>query len=203
MATWFSADLHFGHANIIGYSARPFNDVEEMNAGLIERWNSTVAPNDEVWVLGDVAMGKIAETLPRVRELNGRKHLVSGNHDRCWHGNGQHAADWVERYYDAGFDTIEHDIIRLHLNGHRVLACHFPYHGDSHDEERFIVHRPRDTGEWLLHGHVHDRWRQCGRMINVGVDGWGGRPVSQEELIELIDGGPSMQAPLPWPNVAN
>ena len=55
-----------------------------MNKALIERWNDSVHPDDTVWVLGDVALGRIDETLPLVTELNGRKLLLTGNHDRCW-----------------------------------------------------------------------------------------------------------------------
>jgi len=54
MTTWFTADLHFGHLNIISYAARPFADVDEMNAALRDRWNDCVADDDEVWVLGEV-----------------------------------------------------------------------------------------------------------------------------------------------------
>ena len=64
MSQWFSADLHFGHANIIRYCDRPFADVDEMNWRLVRRWNATVAPTDEVWVLGDVAMGRLDDSLP-------------------------------------------------------------------------------------------------------------------------------------------
>lgn len=53
MTTWFTADLHFGHANIINYSGRPFADVTAMNQALIERWNASIHPDDTVWVLGD------------------------------------------------------------------------------------------------------------------------------------------------------
>ena len=70
-----------------------------------------------------------------------------------------------------------------------LLACHFPYRGDSHDHDRFVDDRPADRGRWLLHGHVHDRWLQRGRMINVGVDAWGYRPVSETELASIIDAG--------------
>ena len=55
-----------------------------------------------------------------------------------------------------------------------------------------------DDGAWLLCGHVHESWRQRGRMINVGVDAWGGRPVSEEALYELIDSGPADLETLPW-----
>ena len=46
MTTWFTADLHFGHANIINYSGRTFADVTAMNQALIERWNASIHPDD-------------------------------------------------------------------------------------------------------------------------------------------------------------
>jgi len=84
--TWFSADLHLGHANIIGHCDRPFRTVEQMNETIIARWNERVAPEDTAWLLGDAAMGTIEETLPLLGRLNGRKFLVAGNHDRAFHG---------------------------------------------------------------------------------------------------------------------
>lgn len=113
MTTWFTSDLHFGHANIIEYSGRPFRDVGHMNRALIERWNELVQPADTVWVLGDVAMGRIVDTLPLVRQLAGRKLLLAGNHDRCWDGHGPKAAEWLERYEDAGFEEIRQGTIKL------------------------------------------------------------------------------------------
>ncbi len=35
MTTFLTADHHFGHAPIIGYCARPFASVEEMDAAMI------------------------------------------------------------------------------------------------------------------------------------------------------------------------
>ncbi|WP_258934193.1 hypothetical protein [Nesterenkonia pannonica] len=52
MTTFFTSDHHFGHANIIRYCDRPFADVAEMDEAMIDRWNETVSPDDEVWVLG-------------------------------------------------------------------------------------------------------------------------------------------------------
>jgi calcineurin-like phosphoesterase family protein len=198
MTTWFTADLHFGHVNIIRYTGRPYGDVPSMNAALIEHWNANVQPDDHVWVLGDLALGTIAESLPLVGRLNGHKRLLAGNHDRCWWGNGRKAVEWEQRYRDAGFNEIRQGVIPIDVGPHHVLACHFPYEGDSHDEDRFIAERPTDRGDWLIHGHVHDTWRQRGRMINVGVDAWAMNPVSEDELVALIDAGPADREVLPY-----
>jgi len=197
MTTWFTSDLHFGHANIIEYSGRPFTDAEQMNRSLIERWNTLVQPGDTVWVLGDVAMGRITETLPLVAELAGHKRLVTGNHDRCWEGLGSRAQEWTQRYLDAGFADIHQGQIAMTIGGHDVLACHFPYRGDSQDFDRYPDARPADSGGWLLHGHVHEQWRQRERMINVGCDAWDCHPVHEATLVALIEAGPDDLAPLP------
>lgn len=84
MTTFFTSDTHFGHERIISLSNRPFRNVDEMNKALVDNWNAVVGPDDHVYHLGDVALGKIAESLPLVGELNGIKHLVVGNHDRLF-----------------------------------------------------------------------------------------------------------------------
>ena len=84
MTTYFTADQHFGHDNIIRYCDRPYHSVGEMNAALVANWNALVGPADTVHVLGDVAMGRREESLPLVGSLAGRKILYPGNHDRCW-----------------------------------------------------------------------------------------------------------------------
>jgi calcineurin-like phosphoesterase family protein len=188
---WFTADLHLGHGNIIGYTGRPYAGAEEMNAALVAGWNDVVDDGDTVWVLGDFALGRIAETLPMVGALRGRKILLTGNHDRCWIGNGRRADDWIPRYLDAGFSEVLQGTVTASVDGASVLLCHFPYEGDSLDVDRHLEHRPPDRGDWLLHGHVHERWGQNGRMINVGVDACGFRPISETEVARIIAGGPA------------
>jgi calcineurin-like phosphoesterase family protein len=184
----WTSDLHFGHANIIRYCHRPYAGVREMNQDLVTRWNDTVGLDDEVWVLGDVAMGPIEESLELVRRLNGRKILVAGNHDRCWSGYGHKADRWIETYRRVGFDEILQGWVPVTIGGVDALACHFPYEGDSQDEDRFVPSRPPDEGRLLLHGHVHDRWRVNGRQVNVGVDVWDYRPVTDDEVLAAVAG---------------
>lgn len=78
---FFTADPHFGHANIIKYCQRPFASVEEMDRALTERWNAKIGSDDDVWILGDFTMRSGATALNYLRQLNGHKHLILGNHD--------------------------------------------------------------------------------------------------------------------------
>lgn len=196
---WFTADLHIGHANIIRHSGRPFSEVGSMNHALVARWNAVVSPDDEVWVLGDVDMGQIDESFRYVAQLVGRKHLVLGNHDRPFK-DVHDRYGWADVYRDrGGFAALHRGEVRLDLvDGTPVLLCHFPYKGDSGDRDRYVEQRPTDDGCWLLHGHVHEKWRQRGRMINVGVDAWSGRPVAEEQLVELIGAGEADLDRLDW-----
>ncbi len=96
-------------------------------------------------------------------------------------------------------DPTSHNVGELawFLAGNRrVLACHVPYRGDSHDHDRFVERRPVDQGAWLLHGHVHERWRQRGRMINVGVDVCACGPVDEATLAAFVEDGPNSLAPV-------
>jgi len=193
MTTWFTADLHLGHRNILTYCNRPFADADAMNHALVEQWNAAVATDDTVWVPGDYAMGPIERTLPLTQLLNGHKILVPGNHDYCWAGHRDLFDEWTERYVDAGFAEVRQGPVVTTVAGTEVSLCHFPYVGDSHGRDRFVSHRPIDVGGWLLHGHVHDTWAQQGRMINVGVDVAGYAPVPAETVANAIAAGPAVR----------
>jgi calcineurin-like phosphoesterase family protein len=182
MKLFFTSDIHFGHANIIKYCNRPFADADEMDQEIILRWNETVAPEDHVIILGDLAMGKIADSLPLVSMLNGEKDLLPGNHDRCWIGLGRKSNAWVQRYKDVGLHLIGPSEFIL-PNGERIELDHFPYEGDSNDEfDRYPHFRPQDRGNILFHGHIHDGWKVNGRQVNVGMDVWDFRPVEWTTL---------------------
>lgn len=168
-----------------------------MNEFIVSRWNSVVSNADTVYILGDLAMGKINESLSYVSQLNGTKILLPGNHDRCWFGGKKDHADWDQKYLDAGISKIISNSVDdgcgisnfdWHLDSpNGVIACHFPYVGDSHDEDRYSAYRPEDKGKYLIHGHVHDKWRVNGRMINVGVDVWDFYPVRLDTIQSIID----------------
>ena len=88
---YFSSDEHFGHARIIEYTNRPFKNVDEMNKELIRRFNERVKDDDTCIIVGDFCFknspgGKEGEGLPvhaknYIKQLNGYKVFVRGNHD--------------------------------------------------------------------------------------------------------------------------
>lgn len=191
LGTWYTADLHFGHENIIRLCNRPFSDAAAMDAELTDAWNRCVRPGDTVWVLGDVALS--TRRLSLVARLSGRKILVAGNHDTCWEGHKRWRGA-VAAYFDAGFDeVVTTGIVDEHRlsDGRAVRLAHLPHSGDftGEDHDRYAERRPADDGLPLLCGHVHQRWATFGRQINVGVDVWNYQPVSEELIMGLIAGG--------------
>jgi calcineurin-like phosphoesterase family protein len=195
MATWWTSDTHFSHANIIRYCDRPFASVEEMNAELTARWNDTVAPDDEVWHLGDLVLGQNIEAqIERTAVLAGVKRLVPGNHDRVarsFEGRTDFSR-FAPLYRAAGWEIMP-ELITHTIGGHEVLVCHFPYAGDSHARDRYDEFRPVDHGLPIIHGHVHNTFAELGRQFNVGVDVRSFRPVPEESIRLWLDSLPSVE----------
>ena len=192
---FWSADPHFGHKNIVRLAGRPFTDVTTMNEMIVANWNSAVSPEDSSWILGDIALGPIMESLEYVRRLNGTKYMVWGNHDRCFPGSkksmGLTPEEWRDVYLDAGFVSVGSKA-SLVLPKTVVNMSHFPYTGDHSDKDRWEENRLNDYGTTLLHGHTHSkkkisRSKRGTLQINVGVDASDFRPVSEAEILAIIE----------------
>ena len=194
---WFTSDTHFSHERIISLCDRPFKDADHMNDMLVENWNRVVAPEDTVFHLGDVALGKIDDSLAQVSRLNGFKVLVNGNHDRPFMKKGKPAeADWTARYEEV-FQVVYNENVGFSLSdGTYVNLSHFPYDGDSHGEDRYRSARIADDGKTvLIHGHTHmnqivSHSEKGALQIHVGVDAWDYTPVSEDQIMALLDGMP-------------
>ncbi len=183
-AVWFSSDTHFLHAMVAGL--RGFASSEEHDETIIERWNKLVRPADLVWHLGDVGLGNEARVLRQAARLNGRKHLITGNHDPCWpghRGSRSRQRRWLEV-----FESVQ-AFARIRLDGQAVLLSHLPYlgAGDHTLEERHTQFRLHDEGLWLVHGHTHQPEQVSGaRSVHVGVDAWNLRPAPEADVISLV-----------------
>lgn len=206
MKRFFTADQHFGHANILKYedAARRnshggrFATIEKMNEYLVDQWNAIVATGDVVYCLGDVSfkMDVLREIMPF---LNGEKILIVGNHDPFFKRMLSGDPLGVERALEVGFKDI-HRNLSIDIPGIGLVKMnHFPYSPPNPDELqdfelRYLALRPKaDQEKLLLHGHVHSEWRKhqypgMPPMINVGIDLWSMRPVSEAEIVELAGG---------------
>lgn len=161
MTIYVTSDTHFGHANVIKYCNRPWASVDEMNEGIVERWNAIVRPEDTVYHLGDVALNP-KKAIPFLERLNGRKRLIRGNHDHD-----------IEKYLPY-FEWVK-DYYVLKDNGMRFILFHYPI--SSWDG----LHR----GTVHLHGHSHGSHLRSfpassedGKRIDAGTDCWGWAPVA-------------------------
>ncbi|MCW2750287.1 MAG: metallophosphoesterase [Aeromicrobium sp.] len=207
---YFTSDTHYGHQNIIEFCDRPYADVHHMNVDLVNRAASTLTMEDELWHLGDVALGYLDDTLANLARIAVDVTLVAGNHDRCHPYNGTRGERFVDVYRERCQlrELILTNTTLTLSNGAEVNVSHFPYADpqldgkeDRHGRvigDKFAPWRAVDDGSWLLCGHVHESWRQRGRMINVGVDAWGGNPVSEDTIVELIEAGSRDLARLAW-----
>lgn len=157
---WFTADTHFNHPGALSLYRRPFGSVDEMNEAMITRWNETVAPEDEVWHLGDFALRTTsAQAADLLRRLHGAKHLITGNNDPP-----QIAAlpEWASTQAYA----------EMTVDDRRLVLCHYA----------FRTWNGIYKGALNLHGHSHGRLKPLPRQIDVGVDAWDFRPVNVRRL---------------------
>ena len=80
---YFTSDMHIGHDKDFIWQARGFSSIEEHDKEILKRWNSVVSPDDTVYILGDICHHmKIEQADDLIKKLNGKKNLVTGNHDK-------------------------------------------------------------------------------------------------------------------------
>lgn len=168
MTLWLTSDTHFGHEKVIEYSNRPWPNVDEMDEALIKKWNAKVGPRDEVWHLGDFSFRKNPESIRN--RLNGKIHLVLGNHDRR-----------RISLLDAGhmFESVQ-DVKYLRYEGMRFFLSHY-------------AHRcwPKSgKGSFHLFGHSHGDLPPYNRSMDVGVDANNYEPIAIEAVIKMLQDKP-------------
>ena len=161
MATFFTGDTHFGDLRVLRFDHRPFPSLDAHDAALVERWNEAVGAEDEVWHLGDFALGPSrARVFELLASLNGRKHLIVGNNDGP---DTLEAPDWA---------SIHH-YVELTIEERRLVLCHYP----------FRTWNGIGRGVVNLHGHSHGKLAPVTRQYDVGVDVWDFRPVQLPTIL--------------------
>jgi len=160
---YYTGDSHYFHKNIIEYCNRPFENVEQMNETMVERWNEVVKKEDMVYHVGDFGLGSYDKLKEIFDRLNGRKIIVRGNHDRS-----------RTSLLKMGWEVHTQPFV---LRG--MIITHNPI-VDTH---RWTI-QSSYTNTTNICGHVHDSWKRKGNSYNAGVDVWNFKPISLEELLE-------------------
>lgn len=161
MAVFFTSDTHFGHGGALGLFRRPFASVAEMDEAMVRRWNETVCAGDEVWHLGDLAVGRKPDRIHELLAgLNGTKHLIAGNNDGPAAVEAPHWAS-VQHYAE------------LEIGDRLLVLCHYPFRSWNR----------MARGAINLHGHSHGRLDPLPRQLDVGVDVHDFRPIPFEAIV--------------------
>lgn len=194
---YFTSDNHLGHENIVLRFNRGdglFNSIQHHDSVLCANWWANVTDEDEVYVLGDAAMGDLDKSLSLFAMLPGQKKFVPGNHDRIFSGTNSKAkiAQYWSVYEAAGFEILpenaEIDIITP--KGVRtILLSHFPYQETELPHDKWLKHRPDMSRKLpLLHGHTHSRNRFSENPLefNIGVDANDFAPVPETVIMDWL-----------------
>ena len=189
---WFVSDTHFTHPSILyfhpwrrdacGLTLEQLQEdkasaLAQHDAWLIDKWNSTVKKPDEIYMLGDFCLGNRERTEEILKQLKGRKHLITGNHDKSLRG--------LEKYFESVSQIKE---VKFTNNQFKFIdpeetfcveLCHFP----------MLTWNRRPHGTCHVHGHCHgniDVFNTNSKelRVDVGLDSelWGHDFVEVERL---------------------
>jgi len=196
---WFTSDTHYAHSNICRATTkwnqaenltRDFKSLSHMNDTLVNNINEIVHENDILIHLGDWSFGgfeMIEEFRSRINCKN--VHLVLGNHDNHIERN----KGGIQRLFSSVQYYINLDIRRSKgklVDKFRFVCMHYPIASwDGMNDG--VIH---------IHGHVHlPKHLRVGngKSLDVGVDGNDLKPISLDEVLNIMKNQPIDKLVLP------
>ena len=157
---YYISDLHFFSKNQtaegLNFDNRPFKNVDEMHAAILNNWNSRVTNGDTVYILGDISnRGKNEDLIALVARLKGKKVLIIGNHEDI--------RDYrYKQLFHAIYDYLEITDL-VDKQPYKLVLCHYP----------ILMWNGQHNGTILLYGHLHDSieeayFKKCLSEMNSG-----------------------------------
>lgn len=166
------SDTHFGHSNIIRYEHRDeklnIETIEEHDNVLITNWNNVVKNGDLVLILGDFSFHKSEQTMEILKQLNGDKVLIEGNHDSIY---------LDDKKFDRSLFKAIYDYKETTYKGTKLVLMHYMI--------QEFKHKDKDKNPYVqLFGHIHSIPYIVPRhSYNVGADINNYTPVKLELAI--------------------
>lgn len=173
---WFVSDTHFGHNKPFLYEPRGFKNIFDHDKQLIKNWNKVVSDCDDVYHLGDVMLGNNEHGLKCLKQLNGRIHIICGNHD----------TDTRRALYKDCYNVVEVvDARRLKWNGYNFFLTHYPCLVSNSNADKPLKRR---TISLCGHCHTKDKWLDFdkGLIYHCDLDAHDNTPVLIDDIINDI-----------------
>ncbi len=143
-----------------------------MNEHIITAHNTVVKPDDDVYVLGDLMLGDSEKGIECIKRMNGKLHIVWGNHD----------TDSRKGKYAVLPNVVENNhVIVLKYKKHHFYMSHYPTLTSNLEKESLTQMTLN------LFGHTHQKTNfhmDMPFMYHVGVDSHKCFPVSLDDIIE-------------------
>jgi calcineurin-like phosphoesterase family protein len=158
MATYLTADFHLGD-NRFDILGRPFFDYYQEIKTLESNFNEIITKNDELIFVGDYIYKDNVKYIADISWINGKKILIKGNHDTL-------SDDLYKKYFDEIIPNGGG--IERKIGGIDCYITHYPTQGKQH--------------LFNLVGHIHAAWKVQLNMLNIGIDVWHYKPVSEENV---------------------
>lgn len=167
-----------------------------MDRHIIQTINDHVAPDDELYLLGDLSLNNNKAIWFLQQLVCKNVYIVVGNHD-AWHPRHKGRMKTTEMTLQQ-CPNVKEIVVRkiINMGGRPVLLCHFPW-AEEEDERhglKYMEFRPRRKDfpgvRYLLCGHRHyPSDKKVGdRCLDIGWDAWA-RPVKESEILEIINAG--------------
>lgn len=177
MSIYVTSDLHFNHDRSFIWGTRGFTSIQEMNKEIIKRFNKTTTLEDDIYILGDICLGgpdSLSENKELIESLNGKLHIVKGNHD---------TDKRIEMYQNCKNVVEVCDVIRFKYNKIHFYLSHYPTITANLEKESIY------QCEVNLYGHIHQRtnfYFDLPFCYHVGTDSHNCYPVSLDNIIDEI-----------------
>lgn len=168
---FLTSDLHFGHDKEFVWKVRGYDSVEDMNEKQVQKWNSIVAEEDDVYVVGDLMLGETTN-IEYLKLLKGKLHIVLGNHDTSKRAQMYKELPNVVEIAEVG--------IKLKYQKHNFVLTHYPMVTGNFEKESL------KQMTLNLYGHTHQPsnfYNDAPFMYHVGVDSHDGYPVLLDDII--------------------
>ena len=169
-----TSDLHFGHNQAFIWGARGFKSIEEHDAEIIKRWNEVVTAEDDVYILGDLMLGDNAHGIHCLSQLNGKLHILTGNHCTSARQKLYHTLENMVEFCGCA-TTIKYKKKQLYLSHYPTITSNME--ANPHQ------------AVFNLYGHTHQTtnfYNGQPFMYHVGVDSHNCYPVLLDDIITEI-----------------